>query len=161
MAALAEVQQQLKGSEQDRATLTMNLDKANQVQTELNSKLQNLLADLQKAQQEKEAHKKEIASLQENLGKTKKALKESQNVLDAERKTHKSAVEERVCWEAGVRPNQFSVFLQLWKKRWWKPMQQRKCISNPLCQITGKVQRESQTGASKEERGPDQDSEWL
>lgn len=97
IAALAEVQQQLKGSEQDRATLAVNLDKANQVQTELNGKLQNLLADLQKAQQEREAHKKEIASVQENLGKTKKALKESQNVLDAERKTHKSAAEERVC----------------------------------------------------------------
>lgn len=93
----------------------MNLDKANQVQTELTSKLENLLTDLQKAQQEKEAHKKEIASLQENLGKTKKALKESQNVLDAERKTHKSAV-ERVCWEAGVRPIQISIILQLWKK---------------------------------------------
>lgn len=110
-SALTEVQQQLKGSEQDRATLTMNLDKANQEQTELNSKLQNLLADLQKAQQEKEAHTKEIGSLQENLGKTKKALKESQNVLDAERKTHKAAVDETVCSEAGGRPNQFSVSL--------------------------------------------------
>lgn len=96
-AALTEVQQQLKQSEQDRAALTVNLDKANQEQTQLKSKLQNLLADLQKAQLEKEAHKKEIGSLQENLGKTKKALKESQNVLDAERKTHKSAVDERVC----------------------------------------------------------------
>lgn len=96
-AALTEAQQQLKGSEQDRAALTKNLDRATQAQAELGSKLQNLLADLQKAQQEKEAHKKENGSLQENLGKTKKALKESQNVLDAERKTHKSAVEERVC----------------------------------------------------------------
>lgn len=101
-AALTEVQQQLKGCEQDRATLTTNLDKANQEQIHLNSKLQNLLADLQKAQQEKEAHKKEIGSLQENLGKTKKALKESQNVLDAERKSHQSAVEERVRQEAAV-----------------------------------------------------------
>lgn len=95
--ALADVQQQLKCSEQDRATLTTNLDTINQEQTKLNSKIQNLLVDLQKAQQEKEAHKKEVGSLQENLGKTKKALKESQNVLDAERKTYKSAVEEKVC----------------------------------------------------------------
>lgn len=94
--ALTEIQQQLKGSEQDRAALTANLEKTHQEQTKLNSKLQNLVADLQKAQQEKEAHKKEVGSLQENLGKTKKALKESQNSLDAERKSHKSAVEERV-----------------------------------------------------------------
>lgn len=95
-AALTEVQQQLKGSEQDRATLRANLDRANQEQSELNSKLQSLLADFQKAQQEKEAHKKEMGSLQENLGQTKKALKESQNVLDAERKSYQSAVEEKV-----------------------------------------------------------------
>lgn len=109
--ALTDVQQQLKCSDQDRATLTMNLDKINQEQTKLNSKLQNLMADLQKAQQEKEAHKKEIGSLQENLANSKKALKESQNALDAERKTHKSAVEERVCLRSWC---QFNVILQLW-----------------------------------------------
>lgn len=111
--ALTDVQQQLKCSEQDRATLTKNLDKINQEQTKLNSKLQNLMADLQKAQQEKEAHKKEIGSLQENLANSKKALKESQNTLDAERKTHKSAVEERVCLRSWC---QFNVILQLWNK---------------------------------------------
>lgn len=111
--ALTDVQQQLKCSEEDRATLTMNLEKINQEQTKLNSKLQNLMADLQKAQQEREAHKKEIGSLQENLAKSKKALKESQNALDAERKTHKSAVEERVCLRSWC---QFNVILQLWNK---------------------------------------------
>lgn len=88
----------------------MNLDKINQEQTKLNSKLQNLVADLEKAQQEKEAHKKEIGSLLENLVNSKKALKESQNVLDAERKTHKSVVEERVCLRSCC---QFSVILPL------------------------------------------------
>lgn len=112
--ALTDVQQQLKCSEQDRATLTMNLDKINQEQTKLNSKLQNLMADLQKAQQEKEARKKEFSSLQENLANSKKALKESQNALDAERKTHKSAVEERVCLSSWC---QFNVILQLWNKQ--------------------------------------------
>lgn len=91
----------------------MNLDKINQEQTKLNSKLQTLMADSQKAQQEKEAHKKEIGSLQENLANSKKALKESQNALDAERKTHKAAVVERVCLRSWC---QFNVILQLWNK---------------------------------------------
>lgn len=113
-SALTDVQQQLKCSDQDKATLKMNLDKINQEQTQLNSKLQNLMADLQKAQQQKEAHTKEICSLQENLAKSKKALKDSQNVLDAERKTHRSAVEERVCLRSWC---QFNVILQLWNNQ--------------------------------------------
>lgn len=112
--ALTDVQQQLKCSDHDKATLKINLDKINQEQTQLNSKLQNLIADLQKAQQEKEAHTKEICSLQENLAKSKKALKDGQNVLDAERKNHRSAVEERVCLRSRC---QFNIILQLWNNQ--------------------------------------------
>lgn len=63
----------------------------------LDKKAQSLTADLQKTQQEKEAQKKELGSMQESLGKANKALKESRSALDTERKNHKSALEEKVC----------------------------------------------------------------
>ncbi len=99
-AALSDVQQQMERSEQDKAALKVNLDKVTQEgktkQAELDSRAQTLAVDLQKAQQEKEAQRKELATTQESLGKTKKALKESQSQLDTERKNHKSAMEEKV-----------------------------------------------------------------
>lgn len=99
-AALSDIQQQMEHSEQDKAALKMNLDKVTQEgntrHAELDRKAQSLAADLQKAQQEKEAQRKELVSTQESLGKANKALKESQSQLDTERKSHKSAMEEKV-----------------------------------------------------------------
>uniref|UniRef100_A0A672JD84 Early endosome antigen 1 n=1 Tax=Salarias fasciatus TaxID=181472 RepID=A0A672JD84_SALFA len=99
-AALSDVQQQLVCCEQEISALKVNLDKVTQEgttrQAELEKRAQSLAADLQKAQQEKEAQKKELASGQESLGKANKALKESRGQLEAERKNHKSAMEEKV-----------------------------------------------------------------
>lgn len=99
-AALSDMQQRLEHSEQDKAALKVNLDKVTQEgktkHAELDGRAQTLAADLQKAQQEKEAQKKELATSQESLGKANKALKESQSQLETERKNHKSAMEEKV-----------------------------------------------------------------
>lgn len=99
-AALSDIQQQLERSEQDKSALKVNLDKVAQEgktkHAEIDRKAQSLAADLQKAQQEKEAQRKELVSAQESFGKAKKALKESQSQLDTERKSHKSAMEEKV-----------------------------------------------------------------
>lgn len=99
-AAFGDMQQQLERSEQDNAALKVNLDKVTQEgktkHADLDRKAQNLTVDLQKAQQEKEAQRKELSSTQESLGKANKALKESRSQLDTERKNHKSAMEEKV-----------------------------------------------------------------
>lgn len=75
----------------------MNLNKVTQEvkvkDAELDRKSQSLTADSQKAQQEKEAQRKELASSQDSLGQADKALKVSQ--LDTERKNHKSAKHEK------------------------------------------------------------------
>ena len=97
---MSDIQQQLERSQQDKAALKVNLDKVTEEgktkHAELDRKAQSLAADVQKVQQEKEAQRKELTSTQESLGKAKKALKESQGQLDAERKNHKSAMEEKV-----------------------------------------------------------------
>lgn len=108
-AALSDSQQQLECCEQDKAALKVNLDKVTQEgktqHAELDKKVQSLAADLQRALQEKEAQRKELVSAQESLGKANKALKDGQSQLDAERKNHKSAMEEKVgsliciCWQ--------------------------------------------------------------
>lgn len=99
-AALGDTQQQLERSEQDKAALKVNLDKVTQEgktkHAELDRKAQSLAVDLQKAQEEKEAQRKELAATQENLGKANKGLKEIQSQLDTERKNHKSAMGEKV-----------------------------------------------------------------
>uniref|UniRef100_A0A8C4IAV1 Early endosome antigen 1 n=1 Tax=Dicentrarchus labrax TaxID=13489 RepID=A0A8C4IAV1_DICLA len=99
-AALSDIQAQLERSEQDKVALKVNLDKVTQEgntkHAELDRKAQSLAADFQKAQQEKEAQRKELATTQENLGKANKALKECQGQLDTERKNHKSAMGEKV-----------------------------------------------------------------
>lgn len=95
-AALSDIQQQLQRSEQDRAALKGNMDKVTEEHAKLDKKAQSLAVDVQKAQQEKEAQRKELASTQESLGKANKALKESRSLLDTERKNHKSALEEKV-----------------------------------------------------------------
>uniref|UniRef100_A0A8C4I7B1 Early endosome antigen 1 n=1 Tax=Dicentrarchus labrax TaxID=13489 RepID=A0A8C4I7B1_DICLA len=91
-AALSDIQAQLERSEQDKVALKVNLDKVTQEgntkHAELDRKAQSLAADFQKAQQEKEAQRKELATTQENLGKANKALKECQGQLDTERKNH-------------------------------------------------------------------------
>ncbi len=90
----------------DRVERVITLDKQqelNKVQkkgktkyAELDRKGQSRRAeDLQKAQQEKEAQRNDLASMQGSLGKANKALKESQSQLDTERKNHKSAMEEK------------------------------------------------------------------
>lgn len=96
-AALSDIQQQLERSEQNRAALKVNVDKVTEEHAKLDKKAQSLTADLQKSQQEKEAQRKELGSMQESLGKANKALKESRSALDTERKNHKSALEEKVC----------------------------------------------------------------
>lgn len=99
-AALSDTQQQLERGEQEKAALRGNLDKVSQEakaqQAELDRRAQSLAANLLKAQQEREAQQKELASTQESLAKANKALKESQKQLDAERKSHKSSMEEKV-----------------------------------------------------------------
>lgn len=114
-AALSDMQQQLKNSEQDRATLKVNIDKVTEEHAKLDKKAQSLAEDFQKAQQAKEAQKKELNSTQESLGKAKKSLKETQSLLDTERKNHKAALEEKVCSEAAGNKitSVFSVFLFL------------------------------------------------
>lgn len=103
-ASLSDIQQQRERSEQDKAALKVSLDKVTQEgntkYAELDKKAQSLVADLQKAQQEKEAQRKELVATQENLGKANKALKESQSQLDTERKNHKSAMGEKVGWRS-------------------------------------------------------------
>uniref|UniRef100_A0A8C8DXB7 Early endosome antigen 1 n=1 Tax=Oryzias sinensis TaxID=183150 RepID=A0A8C8DXB7_9TELE len=99
-ASLADSQQQLERCEQDLSALKASLDAVTQEgktqRAELEKKTQSLAADLQKVQQEKEAQRKELVTVQENLGKTKKMLKESQSQLEAERKSHQSVMEEKV-----------------------------------------------------------------
>lgn len=95
-AALSDTQQQLKHSEQAAATLKVNMEKLTEEHAKLDKKAQSLAGDLQKVQQEKEVQKKELSSTQESLGKAKKAVKESQSLLDTERKNHKAALEEKV-----------------------------------------------------------------
>lgn len=108
-AALSDTQQQLKRSEQDGATLKVNMEKVTEDHAKLDKKAQSLAGDLQKVQQEKEVQKKELSSTQESLGKAKKALKETQSLLDTERKNHKAALEEKVMvWR---RKNFFLLFL--------------------------------------------------
>lgn len=118
-AALSDIQQQLEQSEQDKAALKVTLDTVTEEgktkHAELDRKAQSLAGDLQKAQQEKEAQRKELASVQESLGKAKKALKESQSQLDTERKNHKSAVGEKVgSVSCSQKLNDFSIF-QFWE----------------------------------------------
>lgn len=113
---MSDIQQQLECSEQDKAALKVNLDKVTQEgktkHAELDRKAQSLAVDLQKAQQEKEAQRKELASTQESLGKANKALKESQGQLDTERKNHKSAMGEKVgSVSCSQKQNQFRPFL--------------------------------------------------
>lgn len=108
-AALSDIQQQLEHSEQDRAALKVNLDKVTQEQANLDKKAQSLIADLQKVQKEKEAQRKELGSTQESLGKANKALKESQSLLDTERKNHRSALEEKVCSGFCNHQNNFTI----------------------------------------------------
>lgn len=97
---MSDTKQQLECCEQDKAALKLNLDKVThegKIQhAELDKKAQSLAAELQKAQQEKEAQRKELVTTQESLGKANKALKESQTQLDTERKSHKSAMDEKV-----------------------------------------------------------------
>lgn len=99
-AALSDTQQQLERSEQDQAALKVNLDtvmvEGKTKHADLDRRAQSLAADLQKAQQEKDAQRKELANTQDSLGKANKALKESLGVLDTERKKHKSVMEEKV-----------------------------------------------------------------
>lgn len=99
-ASLADSQQQLQRCEQDLSALKASVDAVTQEgktqRAELEKKTQSLAADLQKVQQEKEAQRKELVTVQENLGKTKKMLKESQSQLEAERKSHQSVMEEKV-----------------------------------------------------------------
>lgn len=95
-AALSDTQQRLEHSEQDGATLKVNMEKVTEERATLDKKAQSLAGDLQKAQQEKETQKKELSSTQESLGKAKKALKEAQGLLDSERKNHKATLEEKV-----------------------------------------------------------------
>lgn len=99
-AALSDIQQQLERSEQDKASLKVNLDQVVQEgetkHADLDRKSQSLTVGLQKAQQEKEAQRKELSSTQESLGKANKALKESRSQLDTEKKNHKSVMEEKV-----------------------------------------------------------------
>uniref|UniRef100_A0A665XAN8 Early endosome antigen 1 n=1 Tax=Echeneis naucrates TaxID=173247 RepID=A0A665XAN8_ECHNA len=99
-AALSDTKQQLDRCEQDKVALKTNLEKVTQEgksqHAELDRKAQGLAAGLQKAQQEKEAQRKELVSTQESLGRANKALKENQNQLDAERKNFKLAMEEKV-----------------------------------------------------------------
>lgn len=95
-AALSDTQQQLKRSEQDGASLKVNVEKVTEEHAKLDQKAQKLVGDLQKAQQERELQKKEFSSTQESLGKAKKALKETQSLLETERKNHKAALEEKV-----------------------------------------------------------------
>lgn len=95
-AALSDTQQQLKNTEQGAAALKVNVEKVTEEHAKLDKKAQSLAGDLQKAQQEKEAQKKELISAQENLGKAKKALKETQSLLDTERKNHKATLGEKV-----------------------------------------------------------------
>lgn len=106
---MSDSQQQLECCELDKAALKVNLDKVTQEgktqHAELDKKVQSLAADLQRAQQEKEAQRKELVSAQESLGKANKALKDGQSQLDAERKSHTSAMMEKVgsiicrCWQ--------------------------------------------------------------
>lgn len=97
---MSDIQQHLERCEQDKAALKLNLDKLTQEgktqYAELDRKAQSLAADLKKAQQEKEAQRQELATTQESLGKANKALKDSQSLLDTERKNYKSAMEEKV-----------------------------------------------------------------
>lgn len=95
-----DMQQQLQRWEQDKAALKLDLEKLTQEgkiqHAELDRKAQSLAAELQKAQQDKEAQRQELVTTQESLGKANKALKESQSQLGTERKNHKSAMEEKV-----------------------------------------------------------------
>lgn len=109
-AALSDTQQQLKNSEQDRATLKVNIDKVTEEHAKLDKKAQSLAEDFQKALQVKEAQKKELSSTQESLGKAKKSLKETQGLLDTERKNHKAALEEKVCSRGCREQNNFTIF---------------------------------------------------
>lgn len=99
-AALSDIQQQMERSEQEKVALKVNLDKVTlegkTKHAELDKKAQSLAVDLDKAQQDKEAQRKELASMQGSLANASKALKESQTQLDTERKNHKSAMEEKV-----------------------------------------------------------------
>lgn len=108
-AALSDIQQQLERNEQDRAALKVNLDKVTQEQAKLDKKAQSLAVDLQKVQQEKEAQRKELGTTQESLGKANKALKESQSLLDTERKNHRSALEGKVCSGVCNHQNHFKI----------------------------------------------------
>lgn len=98
--ALSDSQQQLQCCEQDKAALKVNLDKVTlegkTQQADLERKAQSLAVDLQKAQEERGSQRKELASTQESLGKANKALKEFQSQWDGERKSHKSAMVEKV-----------------------------------------------------------------
>lgn len=94
------MQQQLERCEKEKADLKQNLDKVTQEgktrHAELDKKAQSLAADLLTAQQDKENQKKELLSVQENLGKANKTLKDFQIQLETERKNHKAAVDEKV-----------------------------------------------------------------
>ncbi len=99
-STLSETKQQLEKAEKERVTLQASLDKLSQEgpkrQAELDKKVQGLSADLKKAQEEKEALTKEMATVKEALSKASKALKENQTQLEAEKKSSKATSEEKV-----------------------------------------------------------------
>jgi len=63
---------------------------------EQDRKVQGLAADLQKAQQQRDAHGKDLGLSKESLAKVNKALKETQGRLEEERRGGKAALEEKV-----------------------------------------------------------------
>ncbi|KAG7279015.1 hypothetical protein CRUP_001956, partial [Coryphaenoides rupestris] len=98
-ANLSDVRQQLELAEKERSVLQVNLDKLTQeVQSqraEQDRKVQGLAADLQKAQQQRDAHGKDLGLSKESLAKVNKVLKETQGQLEEERRSGKAALEEK------------------------------------------------------------------
>uniref|UniRef100_A0A8C5FPE9 Early endosome antigen 1 n=1 Tax=Gadus morhua TaxID=8049 RepID=A0A8C5FPE9_GADMO len=89
----------LQTSEKERSLLQLSLDTLTQdgqaQRADLERKAKGLAADLQKAQQQRDAHGKDLVSTKESLGKVNKAMKETQGQLDSERRGSKAALEEK------------------------------------------------------------------
>uniref|UniRef100_A0A8C5CB17 Early endosome antigen 1 n=1 Tax=Gadus morhua TaxID=8049 RepID=A0A8C5CB17_GADMO len=99
-ADLSHTRQELQTSEKERSLLQLSLDTLTQdgqaQRADLERKAKGLAADLQKAQQQRDAHGKDLVSTKESLGKVNKAMKETQGQLDSERRGSKAALEEKV-----------------------------------------------------------------
>ena len=99
-ADLRDTRQELQTSEKERSCLQLCLDKLTQdgqsQRADLDRKAKGLAADLQKAQQQSDAHGKDLVSMKESLGKVKQALKETQAQLEAERRSSQAVLGERV-----------------------------------------------------------------